>query len=125
VPEVGPVVAHSVRAFLDSPGTQALVDRLAAAGVNMRSTEVQAEQSDLLRLAGQTFVLTGTLASISREDAAAAIARLGGKVTSSISRKTSYLVVGADAGSKLEKARALGVPELDDAAFQALIMERS
>ena len=125
VPEVGPVVAHSVRAFLDSPGNQALVDRLAAAGVNMRSTEVQAEQSDLLRLAGQTFVLTGTLASISREDAAAAIARLGGKVTSSISRKTSYLVVGADAGSKLEKARALGVPELDDAAFQALIMERS
>jgi DNA ligase (NAD+) len=75
------------------------------------------------RLAGQTFVLTGALASMSREDAAEAITRLGGKVSSSVSKKTSYVVVGAEAGSKLDKARALGVPELDEAQFRALIIE--
>ena len=68
-------------------------------------------------------MLTGTLSALSREDATAAIERLGGKVTGSVSKKTSYLVVGADAGSKLDKARDLGVPILTEAEFQALIME--
>jgi DNA ligase (NAD+) len=74
------------------------------------------------RLAGQTFVLTGTLPTMTREEAEAAIARLGGKVAKSVSKKTSYLIVGADAGSKLEKAQALAVPQLDEAGFRALIL---
>jgi len=73
-------------------------------------------------LAGQTFVLTGTLAGFTRESATAAIERLGGKVSGSVSKKTAWVVVGAEAGSKLDKARTLGVPELDEAAFTALIM---
>jgi DNA ligase (NAD+) len=73
-------------------------------------------------LAGQTFVITGTLDAMSRDDAAAHIERLGGKVTGSVSKKTTYVVVGADAGSKLEKARALGVQTLDEPAFLTLIM---
>jgi len=74
------------------------------------------------RLAGKTFVLTGTLETMTREDAEAAIERLGGKVSGSVSKKTSHLVVGADAGSKLEKAQSLGVPTMDEAEFRTLIM---
>ncbi len=74
------------------------------------------------RLAGKTFVLTGTLASMSREDATAALEALGARVSGSVSKKTSAVVAGADAGSKLEKARQLGVEVLDEAAFQQLIM---
>jgi DNA ligase (NAD+) len=74
-------------------------------------------------LAGQVFVLTGTLATMSREEATSAVERLGGKVAGSVSRRTTYLVAGADAGSKLEKARALGVETLDEDAFRALIMK--
>jgi DNA ligase (NAD+) len=123
VNDVGPVVARSVRAFLDEPANATLVARLAAAGVRMED-DVRVESSPAsLTLAGQTFVITGTLSSMSREAAAEAIQRLGGKVSSSVSRKTTYLVVGAEAGSKLEKARALGVKELDEAQFSALIMK--
>ena len=73
-------------------------------------------------LAGQTFVLTGTLESMSREEATAALERLGAKVAGSVSKKTSYVVAGSDAGTKLEKASQLGVETLDEAAFLALIM---
>ena len=73
-------------------------------------------------LAGKTFVLTGTLDGLTREEATAAIERLGGKVTGSVSRKTSYVVVGADPGSKADKARQLGVETLDEAALRRLIM---
>ena len=120
VPDIGPVVARSVRGFLDEPRNRELLERLRGAGVRMESavTVPLADQP----LAGKTFVLTGTLASMSRDEGAAAIERLGGKVAGSVSRKTSYLVVGADAGSKLDKARELGVPILTEDEFRALII---
>jgi DNA ligase (NAD+) len=122
VPDVGPVVAASVRAFADEPHNRALIAKLAAAGVNMATRQPEPAEAAPGRLAGKTFVLTGTLETLSREEAAEAIGRLGGKVSSSVSRKTSYLVVGADAGSKLEKARELGVPTLTENEFKGLIM---
>jgi DNA ligase (NAD+) len=124
VPDVGPVVAASVRAFADEPHNRALVAKLAAAGVNMMSSQQESGQSVPGPLAGKTFVLTGALATMSREEAGAAIERLGAKVTGSVSRKTSYLVVGAEAGGKLEKARTLGVTTLTEEEFKALIMAR-
>jgi DNA ligase (NAD+) len=120
VPDIGPVVARSVRAFLDEPHNRAVLERLREAGVNMRAAVSAAEAPQ--PLAGQTFVLTGTLASMSREEAAAAIERRGGKVTGAVSRKTSYLVAGADAGSKLDKARDLGVSVLTEDELRALIL---
>jgi DNA ligase (NAD+) len=121
-PEVGPVLAESVRSWFDEPRNQLLLERLRAAGVRM---EVPPEQrtSRLIEgpLSGRTYVLTGTLSRMTREDATAAIERLGGKVAGSVSRKTAGVVVGEDAGSKADKARELGVPTLDEAAFLALI----
>jgi DNA ligase (NAD+) len=122
VPDVGPVVAASVRAFADEPHNRALIAKLADAGVNMTTRLAEPGSIGPGPLAGKTFVVTGTLESMSREEAAAAIERLGGKVSGSVSRKTSYLVVGADAGSKLEKARDLGVATLTEAEFRQLIM---
>jgi DNA ligase (NAD+) len=123
VPDVGPVLAASVRAFADEPHNRALVAKLAAAGVNMVTRQPDPASAAPGRLGGKTFVLTGTLETMTREDAEAAIERLGGKVSGSVSKKTSYLVVGADAGSKLEKARSLGVATMDEAEFRTLIME--
>jgi DNA ligase (NAD+) len=123
VEDVGPVVAASVRAFLDESRNAELIRRLAATGVNMQAAESDDAGEHRKRLAGQTFVVTGTLPSMTREEATQAIERLGGQVTSSVSRKTSYVVVGADAGTKLAKARALGIRELDEAALRALIIE--
>jgi DNA ligase (NAD+) len=122
VNDVGPVVARSVRAFLDESRNAELIRRLTEAGVNMQAEDTDDSGEHLKALAGQTFVLTGTLPSMTREEAAEAIERLGGKVTSSVSKKTSYIVVGADAGTKLEKARGLGVRELDEAGLRALIL---
>jgi DNA ligase (NAD+) len=122
VSEIGPVVAASVRAFASEARNRDLVKRMAAAGVNMAS--LAPEPTDRPGpLAGKVFVLTGTLASMSREEAGAAIERLGGRVSGSVSRKTSCVVAGDEAGSKLEKARQLGVDTLDEAGFQALIMK--
>jgi DNA ligase (NAD+) len=121
-PEIGPVVAESMRAFAEEPRNQELVKRLRAAGVNMQS-QAPEPGIDQGRLAGKTFVITGTLDAMSRDDATAALERLGAKVAGSISKKTTYLVAGHDAGSKLEKAQQLGVETLDEAAFLALIME--
>jgi DNA ligase (NAD+) len=121
-PEIGPVVAASVRAFADEPRNQKLVNELRAAGVNMDS-QAPAPGVGQGRLAGQTYVITGTLDKMSREEATAALERLGAKVSGSVSKKTRYLIAGRDAGSKLEKAQKLGVETLDEAAFLALIME--
>jgi DNA ligase (NAD+) len=123
VPDVGPVVAASVRAFADEPHNRALLGRLAEAGVNMASQQPAPETAAAGALAGKTFVLTGTLETLTREQATEAIEQRGGKVSGSVSRKTSYLVVGAEAGSKLEKARSLGVSTLTEDEFRALILD--
>jgi DNA ligase (NAD+) len=123
VPDVGPVVAASVRAFADEPHNRALIGRLAEAGVNMASQQPAPETAAAGALAGKTFVLTGTLETLTREQATEAIEQRGGKVSGSVSRKTSYLVVGAEAGSKLEKARSLGVSTLTEDEFRALILD--
>jgi DNA ligase (NAD+) len=121
-PEIGPVVAASVRAFADEPHNRNVIARLAAAGVNMQS-QTPESATDPGPLSGQTFVLTGTLASMTREDAQAALERLGARVSGSVSKKTTCLVAGADAGSKLEKARQLAVETLNEEGFLALIMK--
>jgi DNA ligase (NAD+) len=121
VREVGPVLAASVRMWLDEPSNRTLLNRLAEAGVRMQEAQ-RAAPAGPQPLAGQTFVITGTLEALSRDEAQRAIENLGGKVTGSVSKKTSYLVTGTDAGSKLEKARALGVNTLDEPAFLRLIM---
>lgn len=121
VDEIGPVVARSVRAFLDEAPNAAMIDDMAAQGVVMVDAHADAGAAPR-SWAGWTFVLTGTLAARTREDATAEIERRGGKVTGSVSRNTRYVVAGAEAGSKLEKAQALGIPVLDEAQFEALIM---
>ena len=124
VPDVGPVVAAAVRTFLDAPENLDLIERLVRAGVRMEQ-DAPAARAVSTSLEGRTFVLTGTLESMSREAAAERIAEHGGKVTGSVSRNTSWLVAGRDPGTKLDRARALGVPVLDEAAFLALIMKSS
>jgi DNA ligase (NAD+) len=124
VPDVGPVMARSVRSFLDEPRNAALFDRLAAAGVRMEDDTPRATTGPG-PLAGKTYVITGTLSAMSREAATEALQALGAKVSGSVSKKTAGLIAGADPGTKLEKAAAAGVPVLDEAAFLALIMKPS
>ena len=118
--DIGPVVAAAVREYFDEPHNLALVARLRAAGLQLESAAADAPADQTL--SGRTFVLTGTLARMTRDEAAAAIAARGGRVSGSVSRKTSYVVAGAEPGGKLEKARALGVTVLDEEAFSRLIM---
>ena len=123
VPDVGPVVAESVRSFLDDPRNRELLDRLREAGLNLEQpgggiTGAIPDTS----LEGRTFVLTGTLKTRSREEAKSDIETRGGKVTGSVSKKTTYLVAGADPGSKLVKAESLGVHVLSEKEFEKLIM---
>jgi DNA ligase (NAD+) len=119
VPDIGPVVAAAVREYLDQPQNQALISELAAAGLKMDAPMTAASAPG--PLSGKTFVLTGTLPTMSREAATDAIQGLGGKVTSSVSKKTDHVVAGADPGSKLAKAEALGISVLDEAAFRKLV----
>ena len=121
VPDIGPVVAASVRSFAEEPRNSELIAKLTAAGVNMASQQPAPSVAGPGPLSGKTFVLTGTLPTMSRDEAAAAIERLGGKVSGSVSRKTAYVVVGADAGTKLAKAKELGVPTLTEDDFRAII----
>jgi len=123
--EIGPVLAASARSWLDEPRNRELVARLRSAGVRMEVPESdRAQISGPGPLTGRTYVLTGTLATMSRDQATAELERLGAKVTSSVSKKTTAVIVGADAGSKADKAQALGVPTLDEAAFQELIARK-
>ena len=114
----GEKTAEAVRAWFDIPANRALVDELLAAGLAPSSP---AEASAGAALAGKTLVLTGTLPTLSRDEAAALIEAAGGKVSGSVSRKTHYVVAGEEAGSKLDKARSLGVPVLDEAGLRGLL----
>jgi DNA ligase (NAD+) len=121
-PDIGPVLAASVRAWFDEPQNAALVERLRAAGVRMEvPDEERAAAARPGPLAGRTYVLTGTLSSMTREEAEAALTRLGAKVAGSVSKKTTAVVVGAEPGSKADKAASLGVATLDEAGFRALL----
>jgi len=120
IPEIGPVLARSVRSWFDEPRNVELLGRLAGNGVAPASPP-PAPEAGGRPLEGRTFVLTGTLEAMSRDEAAAAIARLGGRVAGSVSRKTSYVVAGRDPGSKAARAGELGVPVLDEAAFLHLL----
>ncbi|HEY2432498.1 MAG TPA: NAD-dependent DNA ligase LigA [Vicinamibacterales bacterium] len=121
VPEIGPVLAASVRAFAEEPHNRGLVEKLAAAGVNMESQQPPPAAAAAGALDGKTLVLTGTLPTLTREEATRMIQELGGKVVGSVSRKTAYVVAGADAGSKLQKATDLGIQVLDETAFREKI----
>jgi DNA ligase (NAD+) len=109
---VGPAIGSAVAAFFREPRNRKLIDRLEKAGLTMDEPATSAEKG---ALAGQTYVITGTLPSLSRPKAGELIEDAGGRVTDTVSRKTTALVVGADPGSKLERAQALGVPVIDEA----------
>ena len=116
--EVGPKVSQSILRFFEDEHNKALVDRLAAAGLTLTHQKVDRSGGPL---AGLTFVITGTLPTLSRDEAKALIENAGGKVSGSVSKKTSYLVAGEEAGSKLDKAKELNIPILDEAALQSKI----
>jgi DNA ligase (NAD+) len=124
VPDIGPVVAAAIREHFDEPRNLDVVRRLREAGVNMEGPIARPEDVESAPdgpLAGRTFVLTGTLRSMTREEASGHIKRLGGRIVASVSRKTSCVVAGADPGSKRARAEELGVSLLDEAAFRRLI----
>ena len=114
---IGPRIAASVALFFQQPANRHLIDLLRQAGVKMEE-EASAGPKPLL---GKTFVLTGGLTSMTRDEAKAAIQRLGGRLTSSVSKKTNYVVVGEEPGSKYDEARRLGVATVDEAGFLALL----
>ena len=121
VEEVGPKVAEGVAEFFSEGANRKLIEHLRAAGVNMKEERKEPKSA---KLAGLTFVFTGTLEHRSREDAEALVASHGGKAGSSVSKKTSYVVVGADPGSKYDKAKSLGVKILDEPQFEKLLNSR-
>ena len=114
----GPNMAKSVRSWFDRPENRALVERLRGRGVAMAGMPKQAAAGGL---SGKSFVLTGTLEKYTREQASAEIERRGGKVSSSVSKKTDFVVAGSEAGSKLGKAQKLGVKVIDEEAFTKML----
>ena len=118
VEEIGPIVANSIKEFFEQQQTKDLISRFKKAGVN---TERLKENDEDERFAGKTFVLTGSLEKYSREEASNIIEKFGGKTSSSVSKKTSYVLVGEDAGSKLTKAQSLGVTVITEEEFENMI----
>ena len=119
IEDIGPVIADSIYNFFKQVQTIDLINKLKAAGVNM----VLQEESQDERFAGKTFVLTGTLEKYTREEAQDIIEKFGGKTSSSVSKKTSYVLAGEEAGSKLTKAQNLGVPIINENEFEQMIGE--
>ena len=113
VPEIGPKIAESIAEFAALEESRDLLARLRSAGLNFTAAEKADGREQLLR--GKTFVLTGTLPNYTREEATRLIEEAGGKVTGSVSKKTDFVLAGEKAGSKLEKARNLGIPVLSEA----------
>ena len=120
IPEIGLTVAESVRDWFDDEGNLKLCDRLRAAGVKTESETKTTTAADE-RFAGKQFVLTGKLTSFTRDEARALIEARGGRVNSSVSKKTDYVVAGEEAGSKLDKAQSLGVTIIDEEAFKKML----
>jgi len=118
VEDIGPIVANSIREFFEQEQTKDLISRLKQAGVN---TQRLKEEDEDERFAGKTFVLTGSLENFSREEASNIIEKFGGKTSSSVSKKTSYVLAGEDAGSKLTKAQSLGVTIITEQEFADMI----
>jgi DNA ligase (NAD+) len=118
VPEVGPKVAASIVEFFSEPANRQLIKRLAKAGVRPTAEKRQVKSD---KFAGKSFVFTGTLANRTREEAGAIVVEHGGKVSGSVSKKTDYVVVGTDPGSKYEKAKELGVTILSEGEFEKLV----
>jgi DNA ligase (NAD+) len=118
VPEVGPKVASSIVEFFSEPANRQLIKKLEKAGVRP-TAEKRVVKSN--KLEGKSFVFTGGLANRSREEAGEIVKQHGGSVAGSVSKKTSYAVVGTDPGSKYDKAKALGVPILDEREFEKLL----
>ena len=108
-------MANSIKEFFEQQQTRDLISRLKQAGVN---TERQKDENEDDRFAGKTFVLTGSLEKYSREEASNIIEKFGGKTSSSVSKKTSYVLAGEDAGSKLTKAQSLGVTIITETDFE-------
>lgn len=119
---IGHTIAESIYQWFQNPANHELIDRLKAAGLTFHSTPT-AHSPHPTPLTGKTFVLTGTLPTLKRDDAKALIQKAGGKVTDSVSKKTDYVVAGAEAGSKLEKAQTLGIPILSEAELLNLLAE--
>jgi DNA ligase (NAD+) len=117
---IGPTMAQSIRLFFDSTENQALIENLISHGVNIQGISKQKTGGPLQ---GKTFVLTGTLEHFTRERAGEEIEIRGGKVTNSVSKKTDFVVAGADPGSKIDKAQALGVRIIGEEEFRELISD--
>ena len=121
---IGAEIAQSVYQWFRTPANQTLIDRIQAIGLQLAtSTEAQAVGEINQKFAGKIFVVTGTLPTLKRDEAKALIQKSGGKITDSISKKTDFLVVGVDAGSKLEKAQTLGISQLSEAQLLAMLAE--
>jgi DNA ligase (NAD+) len=116
---IGETMADAITGFFNQPHNRVLVDDLLAAGVQPQAPAAKAATGTAL--AGKTFVLTGTLPTLTRDAASAMVEAAGGKVSGSVSKKTSYVLAGAEAGSKLDKAKELGVPVIDEVEFRRLI----
>ncbi|MBS1911752.1 MAG: NAD-dependent DNA ligase LigA [Bacteroidetes bacterium] len=121
VNEIGPRIAESVVRFFSDSGNRDLIERLRTAGLTMHGPEKPKVRDGDSPFSGKTFVLTGTLPSYTREEASALIEERGGKVSASVSKKTSYVLAGADAGSKLAKAETLGVAVIDEETFRGML----
>ena len=117
IPDIGPITARFILEWLENPQSRHLIGRLKSAGVNMEYLEQQVNN----HFEGMTFVLTGTLTKFTRQEAGKLVEERGGKAASSVSKKTTYVVAGENAGSKLSKAQELGIPVLSEDEFLAML----